>query len=106
MQETLRIVVFEVGKPPEERIVEHDLKIMQEIVGGYIEAVGLPNSYVLICNEEGLLLGLPENVRHWLNYPIAGNFFIVKYKGERFVSIPEDEIENVKKGIFETKARS
>lgn len=97
----LRIVVFEVGKEPEERFIDGSLKAMQEIVGGYIEAVGLPNNYVLVCNEEGLLLDLPPNVRPWLNYPIAGSFFVAKIKGEEFVSIPEEQVEKIKQGIFE-----
>lgn len=45
-----------------------DLKEMQEFVGGYIEQVGN-----IICNEDGIRLNLPRNVK----YPkFLGNIII------------------------------
>ena len=43
-----------------------DLEDLQEIVGGYIEAVNVMVGGVateLVCNEEGMLSDLPENPR-------------------------------------------
>lgn len=37
------------------------LEAMQSIVGGYIEVVGLSEENVIVCNEEGRILGLPAN---------------------------------------------
>lgn len=52
-------------RPLEEPIVaevEHGLKPMQKIVGGYIQAIyPFEDPVALICNEEGNLLGLPLN---------------------------------------------
>ena len=63
---------------PEEIEIDNTLEAKQEIVGGYIECVYLPNddSVVLICNEEGKLLGLPFN-RDIGQDIIAGPFIIV-----------------------------
>lgn len=35
---------------------------MQELVGGFIEYVQLPNKMVMVVNEEGILRNLPVNV--------------------------------------------
>lgn len=37
------------------------LKEMQHHVGGYIEIVRLKKDKVMVVNEEGLLMGLPDN---------------------------------------------
>jgi hypothetical protein len=36
---------------------------MRAAVAGMVEIVPMPNGKVLICNEEGKLIGLPENPR-------------------------------------------
>lgn len=42
---------------------DKDYTALQEIVGGYIEPVTFGDkSYFCYCNEEGKMLGLPENV--------------------------------------------
>ena len=48
---------------PEEIEINNTLEAKQEIVGGYIECVYLPNddSVVLICNEEGKINGMKLN---------------------------------------------
>lgn len=38
------------------------LEELQSIVGGYIEIVWLPNGKIMVINEEGKLMNLPENV--------------------------------------------
>lgn len=61
------IVVKEVGKEPTKLNVRDGqltLKLLQRLVGGYIEVVhpdGFPQDVVLICNEEGKLRDLPFN---------------------------------------------
>jgi hypothetical protein len=37
------------------------LKEMQDIVGGYIEVIPYGTKKLMVLNEEGKLLGLPEN---------------------------------------------
>lgn len=93
--------------------VTHDLKIgfteldeplyksAGEIVGGHIEIVrpqGLKRPYVMIVNEEFLLLGLPKNMigcylyhTHIHGHPICGNFLIMKEQGEDLVGLEDIE---------------
>ena len=49
------------GCAPELVEVENTLKALQQEVGGYIEVITLPYGAALICNEEGRILGLPDN---------------------------------------------
>lgn len=77
-----------------------------EIVGGLIEIVkprrlGYP--YVMIVNEEFLLLQLPYNpVGSWLyctdehGHPICGNILILKEEGENLTSIDPEELQWLK----------
>ena len=93
--------------------VTHDLKIgfteldeplyrsAGEYVGGHIEIVrprGLNRPYVMIVNEEFLLLGLPKNLigcylyhTHIHGHTICGNFLIMKEQGEDLVGLTDIE---------------
>ena len=59
------------GCEPEPIDIDNTLKALQQEVGGYIEVITLPYGAALICNEEGRILGLPDNGRvcgaAWLN---------------------------------------
>ena len=47
---------------PEREGKFYTLEQMQEIVGGYIEMIGLPDGRHMILNEEGKLKSLPVNM--------------------------------------------
>ncbi len=90
--EKIRVVVFEPGKPGEVRDIDNDLKAMQAIVGGYIEIVRLhwlPRDRALsaVCNEEGLLRGLPPN-----RAGLVGPFFVVREEPPEFVSLTDADV--------------
>jgi hypothetical protein len=63
-----------------------NLKEMQEIVGGHIEFVYLPNNIILVVNEEGKLNNLPVNeIVTSFYYPIikdviVGNVLLIDSK--------------------------
>lgn len=64
------------------------LKNLQNIVGGYIETVTF-GDYVVICNEEGRLLGLPHNCT--INgFSFVGDIAIVGVDGDDFGDCPMD----------------
>ena len=65
------------GCTPEIIEVENTLKALQQ---GYIEAA-------LICNEEGRILGLPDNGRV-CGVDVVGTVLIVGTKGEEFCDVP------------------
>ena len=78
----MRILVVEPGKAPEVREISGGLKEMQNIVGGLIQAIyPFPEEIALVCNEEGMLLGLPPNRGLWdetgvLYDIVCGTFFL------------------------------
>ena len=99
-KQELRILLKKVGKEPKIMNIENTLEAKQEIVGGYIECVYLPNddSVVLICNEEGKLSELPLNRALRGDYGgvydiIAGTFLIVWLGEEDFCSLSDEYIK-------------
>ena len=96
------VLVVEPGKVPETRDISGDLKEMQSIVGGYIQAIYPFSGIALVCNEEGWLLGLPGNrglrdsdgeVRNI----IWGTFFLcgAPADGEDFVGLTPEQVEQL-----------
>ncbi len=59
----MKAIIKQPGQSPEETSME-TLSDLQEAVGGYIEAAYRDgDGVVYYCNEEGLLEGLPYNMR-------------------------------------------
>ena len=59
---------------------EPDIKIIQEIVGGYFTIIPLIGNKLMYVSEEGELIRLPINVNATkiVGYNIYGNVLIVK----------------------------
>lgn len=92
------------GKPPAISEIPNTLAAMQQLVGGYIEAIGIGNSLYLICNEQGNLLGLPPN-RAIRRRIIAGNFFFTRADicGDN-ISLSEKDISQLIQEFFPGEA--
>ena len=87
----MNVLIIEPGRKPREAEIGHDLKAMQDVVGGYIEAVyPYDDPVALVCNEEGKLIGLPLNRRIEDYDIIAGTFFICGLREDNFDSLPSD----------------
>lgn len=77
--------------------IDSSLESMQEIVGGYIQAVTLNDNILVIMNDEGKINGLPPN-RAWVSKRgevldiLCGNTFCCRSAGEDFGSIEEEDI--------------
>lgn len=86
----MKILFVEPGKEAQPAEIQGDLKEMQAIVGGQIQALyPWADPVALICNDEGKLLRLPLN-RMLEDYDvIAGNFFICGIEGDEFVSLSD-----------------
>ena len=100
MKENLRILMVEPQKAPYEASVPHELTAMQQTVGGLIEVVRNGDGTLLVCNEEGKLLGMEGN-RRIPGDVLAGPFFVVGDAGETFRSLTEEELERYKKRFAE-----
>jgi len=93
----MNVLIIEPGKVPREAEIGSDLKDMQEVVDGYIEAVyPYDDPVALVCNEEGKINGLPLN-RKLEDYDIiAGTFFICGLSEDSFDSLPPNLMEKYK----------
>ena len=100
MKEKLRILMVEPHKAPYEASVPHELFAMQQTVGGLIEVVRNGDGTLLVCNEEGKLLGMEGN-RRIPGDVLAGPFFVVGDAGETFRSLTEEELERYRERFAE-----
>ena len=90
---TMKVVMVEPGKPAYITEIGSDLKSMQKVVGGYIEAIDWLGDAVIIGNEEAKLMGMEGN-RRFGSQIIAGPFFICGQceteDGADFCSLPDE----------------
>lgn len=82
----MRVVIKKPGEYAEARNVPNTLEEWQRLVGGYIETITLTPHLVMIVNEEGVLLDLPNNFT-WHGNPIKGNAVFVGQKDDDFFDI-------------------
>lgn len=66
--------------------IDNTLEALQQEVEGYIEVVTLPYGAALICNEEGRILGLPDNGRV-CGVDVVGTVLIVGVNGSEFCDV-------------------
>ena len=83
MKRIIKGLIKRPGEPAEMALIENELKAFQKIVGGYIETVTISSNMVLICNEEGRLIGLPFN-ENFNGIDFYGTLIIVSQDGEDF----------------------
>ena len=96
----IEVLMVEPGKRPYRTTIDNTLEAMQQKVGGLIECIVLDPESVLVCNDEGKLIGMEGNRRLGSDI-IAGPFFIAGDDGEAFQSLPKEKLEQYEKQ-FET----
>lgn len=84
----MRVIMKQPGKDPTQILIPNDLKLLQDIVGGYIETVYLGDGIVMICNEEGKNMGLEPNFTLG-GETIVGTVLFCGAGEEDFVNCPE-----------------
>lgn len=104
----VQILVVEPERRPEVREIDDSLKTMQQIVGGYIQAIyPFEDPVALVCNDEGKLMNLPTN-RGLRNkdgqmYDIVfGTFFLcgAPADSDHFISLTTEQIEQYWKMFY------
>ena len=85
----MKAVIKRPGTSPNIVDIENTLEALQEAVGGRIECV-YTGIDVIICNEEGRLLMLPDNVVIGTEY-FVGTILIVGTDGEDFTDVSDAE---------------
>lgn len=83
-------ILVVIKRPGEEPVVEplfdNTLEAFQREVGGFIETLTLATDLVLVCNEEGWIMGLPYN-GECRGLDFYGTVIAVGVKGDKFASI-------------------
>ena len=75
------------GCAPELVEVDNTLKALQTEVGGHIETVTIASDVVVICNEEGVPLGMPYNCR-FVGVDFVGPILVVGRNKDDFCDAP------------------
>ena len=88
----MKIIYKAPGLPAEVRDVPNTLEALQGLVGGYIETVTVATDAVIICNEEGRLIGLEPNCT-LLGVHFVGPIVVAGVAGEEFTDLPEDGVK-------------
>ena len=97
----MKVIIVKPFTNPYVKEIKGDLKSMQIVVGGYIQAIyPFDDEVALVCNEEGKINGLMPN-RFLLNRNngvcdfICGDFFLCSApaESEHFESMPDNLIQ-------------
>ncbi|MBD5153717.1 MAG: DUF3846 domain-containing protein [Oscillibacter sp.] len=104
----MRVLVVEPERRPEVREIDGSLRSMQEIVGGLIQPVyPFDDPVVLVCNDEGKVMGLPANRglrdKDGQIYDIVcGTFFMCGAPGDsdHFTSLTPEQIERYQEQFY------
>ena len=87
MKKVIRVIVKNPGESATDEIIPNTLKALQDLVGGHIEVVKIFDDAVIICNEEGRLMGLPHNCEI-CGCDFVGTIVIAGTRGEDFTDVP------------------
>lgn len=80
------------GDPPRHVWISDTLEALQRNVDGYIETFTLSDDLVVICNEEGRIMGLPHNCEV-SGVDFCGTIIFAGIQGEEFADCPLDTKE-------------
>ena len=71
-------------------VIKYDgtLEQVQDLVGGYVEAIYQIDGTVLLVNEEGKLQNLPINIGD-----LCGNILILRVDGDDFTGLTDKDIK-------------
>ena len=96
----MNVLVVEPRTLPYEKEVQDELKDLQAIVGGHIQAIYPFEDHVaLVCNEDGIGLQLEFNrmIPERQYGGIFGTFFVCAIDGENFASLTPEQMKTYKK---------
>ena len=83
-------VFVQPGKAPYVAEVANTLEAKQRAVGGLIQCLYNDDGTIIVCNDEGKIMGLPGN-RRIEGDILAGNFLVLGEDGENFRSLTDEE---------------
>jgi len=87
MAKKISVLIKDPGMKPRHVWISNTLENFQRTVGGYIETVTPGSDWCIICNEEGLIHGLPYNCEI-CGVNFVGTIIICGVKGDEFADLP------------------
>lgn len=98
----MRILYKEPGKAPRTMVIPNELKVIQQLVDGYIETIRVSDKTILVVNEEGRRKEMNPNFILAANgyiELILGSAIFCGENGEEFASLPDDELDRIMDGL-------
>ena len=89
----IRVIVVPVGAEAEVRQIESKLEVLQDLVDGFLEEIGLDGSIIAMVNEDGRSQELPKNER--VGVPeFVGDFVVGRVNRDtgQLVSLTDDDV--------------
>ena len=95
----MKVLVVEPRMLPYEKEVPDELAALQEIVGGYIQAIyPFRDNVAVVCNEDKSSLSEFNRLIPEREYGgIYGTFFVCGLGGENFISLTPEQMKTYKK---------
>nr|WP_275951918.1 DUF3848 domain-containing protein [Intestinimonas butyriciproducens] len=102
MTNAIPVLLLEPGRVAKPTLVNNTLADIQQLIGGNIEAISLPDGGTLLCNEEGKFLSLPQNRaikddRGKVLDVLVGTCLICGTKDGDFTGLTPDQMKHYKK---------
>lgn len=96
----IRVLYKQPGRMIRTMLIQNDLKKLQNLVGGYIEAVNVLKDVVMIVNEEGKLKKMEPNFLYGFDM-IVGPAIFCRSERDKLASLTEEQMAAVKDLIKE-----
>ena len=104
----MQVLVVEPERRPEVKEIDGSLRSMQEVVGGWIQALfPFDEPLALVCNDEGKLMNLPANRglrdKNGQIYDIVcGTFFLcgAPSDSDHFTRLTPEQIERYRERFY------
>ena len=101
----MKILIIEPGQHPRRADIPHTLENLQQVVGGYIQAIyPFSDPVAVICDEEGLLKGYELNRAVAEKDIICGTFFLCGLGEDDFTDLPDELADKYEKQFSHPEA--
>ena len=101
----MKILIFEPHKHPRRADIPHTLENLQEIVGGYIQAIyPWEDRVAVVCDDDGLSKHYELNRYIAPGVVIAGTFFICGLGEENFDDLSDELAEKYERLFYHPQA--
>ena len=91
----MKVIKKAPGRQAEFAFIDGSLDSIQKAVGGYFRPVSLFDQLVLLCNDDGEILGMEPNFPIQGLGMIVGPVVFVREEKENFVSVSEDDMRKL-----------